>query len=137
MSRRIAREKALQALFQIDLAKSEIIDAVEYVIEDSKLSIEAKRFARELVYGTVEHREECDRYISKYAKEWQLDRLVNVDRNILRLAIFEIMYRDEIPFKVSINEAIELAKIFSGEQSGKFVNGLLDFFGKDMGIDKE
>lgn len=126
MSRRVAREKALQAIFQVDLVNAKPEKAVQYVIEESELDSEDKQFARDLVYGTLEHMAEFDRYISQYAEQWELDRMANVDRNILRLALFEMKYRDEIPYKVSINEAIELAKVFSGEQSGKFVNGLLD-----------
>jgi transcription antitermination factor NusB len=75
--------------------------------------------------GTVENLAEIDRIIAAYSKDWQLDRLARVDRNIMRLAVYEILYREDIPAGVSVNEAVELAKIFGGEDSGRFVNGIL------------
>jgi len=83
-------------------------------------------FADPLIRGTLEHRNEADEVIKKHAKNWELHRMAAVDRNILRLAIYEMLHRDDIPPVVSINEAVDVAKKFSTQDSGKFVNGILD-----------
>ena len=83
-------------------------------------------FADPLIRGTLEHRDEADDVIKKHAKNWELHRIAAVDRNILRLAIYEMLHRDDIPPVVSINEAVDIAKKFSTQDSGKFVNGILD-----------
>jgi N utilization substance protein B len=83
-------------------------------------------FAEPLIRGAIEHRNEVDEQIKKYAKNWELHRIAAVDRNILRLAIYEMLYREDIPPVVSINEAVDIAKKFSTQDSGKFVNGILD-----------
>ena len=83
-------------------------------------------FAEPLIRGTLEHRDEADALIKKHAKNWDLHRIAAVDRNILRLAIYEMLHRDDIPPVVSINEAVDIAKKFSTQDSGKFVNGILD-----------
>lgn len=83
-------------------------------------------FAEPLIRGVIEHRQQCDDQIQKYAKNWDLHRMATVDRNILRLAIYEMLHRQDIPPVVSINEAVDIAKKFSTQDSGKFVNGILD-----------
>jgi transcription antitermination protein NusB len=83
-------------------------------------------FADPLIRGTLEHRDECDAVIKKHAKNWDLHRIATVDRNVMRLAIFEMLHREDIPPVVSINEAVDIAKKFSTGDSGKFVNGILD-----------
>lgn len=83
-------------------------------------------FAEPLIRGALEHRDEADEIIKKHAKNWELHRIAAVDRNILRLAIYEMLHRDDIPPVVSINEAVDIAKKFSTQDSGKFVNGILD-----------
>ena len=83
-------------------------------------------FAEPLIRGTVEHRNEIDEHIKNHAKNWELHRMAVVDRNILRLAIYEMLHRADIPPVVSINEAVDIAKKFSTQDSGKFVNGILD-----------
>ena len=85
-----------------------------------------REFADPLIRGTLEHRDEADEVIKKHAKNWELHRIAAVDRNILRLAIYEMLHRDDIPPVVSINEAVDIAKKFSTQDSGKFVNGILD-----------
>lgn len=128
MSRRLARETALQVLFQRDLT-SEQLDitetvqrwAGEFAIPEASIV-----FAQELVNGTITHGEEIDKKISSFAQDWTIDRMANVDRNVMRLATYEILFRPDIPGRVSLNEAIELAKRFGGEESAKFVNGILD-----------
>jgi len=128
LSRRLARETALQVLFQRDLTKepletAEIIErwATEFVVPEASRS-----FTQGLVDGTIAHQEEIDQVITSFAQDWTLSRMANVDRNVMRLATYEILFCPDIPGRVSLNEAIELAKRFGGEESAKFVNGILD-----------
>lgn len=90
-------------------------------------------FVKNLVRGVMDNLPEIDKYISKYATEWPLEQITIVDRNILRIGVFELVFDKEIPAKVAINEAIEIAKTFGGESSGKFVNGVLGAIYKDVG----
>ncbi|ABO49604.1 NusB antitermination factor [Desulforamulus reducens MI-1] len=125
MGRRQARETALQVLFQIDLGKTEPDLALNNTAEEFGAGPQEIEFARQLVMGTLEHIEEIDAMIGKVSKEWQLNRMANVDRNIMRLAIFEMNYRADIPKSVSVNEALELSKIFGTPDSVRFINGIL------------
>lgn len=127
--RTIAREYALQILYQIDITRDDYdVSLVSFWQGHSEENIEEdiKNFTGELVKGTIDNLQAIDANIARYAANWQLKRMAVVDRNILRLASFELMFRDDIPLKVSINEAIELAKRYSGLEAGKFVNGILD-----------
>ncbi|GAW94168.1 transcription antitermination factor NusB [Calderihabitans maritimus] len=126
MSRRVAREKALQILFQIDVGRANPEFATEYILEESTLEEQDAAFTRQVVKGTLENISTIDELIESHSQDWDLARLANVDRNILRLGVYELLYRDDIPPSVSINEAVELAKIFGTEESSKFVNGILD-----------
>lgn len=126
MGRRLLREKVLQILFQIDVGKIVPEKAMAYVLEEEKLSHKDLEFARSLVLGTLNHLKHIDDIISRHAKEWHLNRMANVDRSLLRMAVYEMLYEPTIPVGVSINEAIELAKVFGTEESGSFVNGVLD-----------
>jgi len=128
LSRRLARETALQVLFQRDLTKetlitAEIVDcwAAEFVVPEV-----SRPFAQGLVDGTIAHQKEIDQTIASFAQDWTISRMANVDRNVMRLATYEILFCPDIPGRVSLNEAIELAKRFGGEESAKFVNGILD-----------
>ncbi|MDA5107000.1 transcription antitermination factor NusB [Brevibacillus sp. LEMMJ03] len=125
MKRRTAREKAVQCLFQIDMADVQVEDALNLVMEDSE---EDPSYLRYLVEGTLKHQQEVDAEIRKFLRGWQLERIANVDRAILRLAFFEIMYEPDVPDKVVMNEAIEIAKLFSDEQSHRYINGVLSSF---------
>lgn len=125
MSRRQARETALQVMFAVDVGDIEIDQAFTYVVEEFKTSAKAQKFARELVEGALKHKQELDTQIAQLAKGWDFKRLAAVDRNIMRLALYEILYCKEIPPVVSVNEAVEMAKIFGGEKSNRFVNGIL------------
>lgn len=125
MGRRQARETALQALFQIDVGKNQPEFALQNTAEEFGAGPQELEFARQLVTGTLEQMDKIDHIISSVSKEWQLSRMANVDRNILRLALYEMMFREDIPNNVSVNEAVELAKIFGGPDSSKFVNGIL------------
>jgi N utilization substance protein B len=139
-SRRRAREYALQMLFQWDIGK----DSPETVTElfwgnrerhpQSPEDEPLRGFANELFAGTVAAVEEIDRLIRQHAEHWRLERMPAVDRNILRLAIYEILYRRETPPAVAINEAMEIARKFSEEESVAFINGLLDSIRKDVEI---
>ncbi|MDP4160996.1 MAG: transcription antitermination factor NusB [Bacillota bacterium] len=128
MSRRLARETALQVLFQRDLAKEPMITSEEVQRWAQEFGVpEASRgFAQELVDGTLAHLAEIDQLIASLAQDWTISRMANVDRNVIRLAAYEVLFREDIPGRVSLNEAIELAKRFGGVESAKFVNGVLD-----------
>jgi len=152
--RREARERAVQFLFQYDLNRPETPESLESALDHfwesqqaaaiadekgaanwgqapelppaSAEDLAMRQFADPLIRGTLEHRDAMDEIIKKHAKNWELHRMAAVDRNILRLAIYEMLHRDDIPPVVSINEAVDIAKKFSTEDSGKFVNGILD-----------
>ncbi|MBO8176746.1 transcription antitermination factor NusB [Aeribacillus pallidus] len=121
MKRRVAREKALQALFQVDVGQVNAEEALQNVIQKEK----ADEYLKQLLFGTVNHLQEIDEVIKQHLEKWSFDRLAKVDRNILRLAVYEMKYIEDVPVNVSINEAVELAKIFGDERSNKFVNGVL------------
>ena len=121
MKRRTAREKALQALFQIDVSNTEPSLAIEHVLEGEPSDDYLKR----LVLGVVEQKAEIDNLIIGNLEKWTLDRLATVDRNLLRMAAFELKFCQEIPGNVILDEAIEIAKIYGDDQSSKFINGVL------------
>ncbi|WP_324717601.1 transcription antitermination factor NusB [Carboxydochorda subterranea] len=125
MSRRLAREVALRVLFQVDVGKANWQAALERSLKEVPLSPVQQEFGRQLVEGVINHQQEIDRLISRFAIDWTLDRMANVDRNVMRIALFEILYLKDIPPSVSINEAVELAKKYGDQDSGKFVNGIL------------
>jgi N utilization substance protein B len=124
-SRRLSRELALRALFQVDVVGAAPEDAVETVSDVERYSEDTLAFARELVLGTSMHADELDAAIQKHAHGWTLSRMANVDRNIIRLAMYELLYLTDIPASVTIDEAVELAKKYSTAESGRFVNGVL------------
>ncbi|HLL04978.1 MAG TPA: transcription antitermination factor NusB [Myxococcaceae bacterium] len=129
-ARRTGRERALQALYQLEMAPGTPAEALASAwsasAEDGKPDPDAVRFAQELVDGVRAHQAEIDELIEKHSHNWRLDRMSRIDRNVLRLGVFELKYRPDIPKKVSINEAVELGKNFGTEESSAFVNGLLD-----------
>ncbi|KGA97900.1 transcription antitermination protein NusB [Alkalihalobacillus alcalophilus ATCC 27647 = CGMCC 1.3604] len=122
MNRRVARLRAAQALYQMDVAQSEPNEALESVLDTGE---EASGFLKDLIFGTVEHKAELDTIISANLVGWTIERMGHVDRAITRMALYEMQYIDDIPKNVTFNEAIELAKAFGGEESGKFINGVL------------
>ena len=128
--RRAAREQALKWLYEVDVGKTRVEEALAQT--ESGLGEEGLAFARELLQGTVANVKEIDAIIARYAKDWSLDRMPAVDRNVLRLAIFEIMHLPEIPHGVSADEAVELAKRYSTAESSKFVNGVLGSLLRDL-----
>ena len=124
-----AREYVLQMLYQVDITQGNWQEVLENFCASSDrqdLSGELKDFSSGLLSGVLDHLQEIDKKISKYAANWQLERMAFVDRNIMRLGCFELLFRADIPPKVAINEAVELAKKYSGLESGEFVNAILD-----------
>lgn len=125
MTRRAAREEAFKIIFQIDLGKNPWKEVLSRNLRDSELSEEGKIFLKQLVEGTMTHLTEIDAEIIKYAQDWKIDRMLSTDRNILRMALYELKYFDEIPVGATINEAVELAKIYGDDDSARFINGIL------------
>jgi N utilization substance protein B len=123
--RRRARAIALQALYEIDFTGRDAGAVVGRLLGEAGLSEESGAFVRGLVEGVVRNRDEIDGNIRRFAPAWPLEQLAIIDRNILRLAIFEILFDNEVPVKVAISEAVELAKGFGSESSAKFTNGVL------------
>ena len=122
MKRRTAREKALQAIFQIEMSETAVEEAIEHVLDGEP----SDTYLEKLVKGVTQHKEEIDAALVKHLEKWSLDRLSNVDRNILRIALYELQYGSEdVPVKVAMNEAIEIAKIYGDDQSSKFINSVL------------
>jgi N utilization substance protein B len=126
-----ARECALQILYQIDITHYNHPYALNDYISNSKIAGDVRSYCERLVEGVIKDINDIDEVITRYATNWQLKRMAVVDRNILRLATFELLYLEDIPFKVTINEAVELAKKFGDEDSGKFINGVLDKISKE------
>ena len=124
--RRQARELALQFLYGYDLNRKDLDETLSDFWNVNRAPDKVRRFAGELIRGTIEQLDRVDGIIADHARNWRLDRIALVDKNILRLSIYELKFRDDIPPLVSINEAVEIAKKFSTVQSGQFVNGILD-----------
>jgi N utilization substance protein B len=124
--RRKAREIALQVLYSLNFVNIDVQKALDLFWGNFVAPQAAKEFAASLVQGTWEHREELDRLIAGCSDNWSLGRMSKVDISILRMAVFEFLYCDDIPPKVTLNEAIDLGKIFGSENSGAFINGILD-----------
>ncbi|MDF2634491.1 MAG: NusB antitermination factor [Pelosinus sp.] len=127
MSRRKAREMALQTLFQLDYNNTDKDEALEIILsEHNNIAENTKKYTMNLVSGTQEHIKEIDAIIGKISNEWKIDRMPGIDRNIARIAIYEMRFGNEtLPPNVVINEAVELAKLFGTEESSRFVNGIL------------
>lgn len=130
-ARRTGRERALQALYQLDMSGGTPADALGAAWEsvgqeNPKPEPDAVQFARDLVDGVVANLRAIDALIEQHSHNWRIDRMDRIDRSVLRLAIFELKYRPEIPCKVTLNEAVELGKTFGTEASSAFINGLLD-----------
>jgi N utilization substance protein B len=143
--RRKARERALQLLYEIDLCQktpdavlddSNFLSKLEEASGGEKGELlspqELEKFCRELVEGVTRNVREIDRLIESHSTHWKISRMALVDRNILRMAVFELLYCTDIPSSVSINEAIEIGKHFGTEESGSFINGVLDHIAKDL-----
>lgn len=123
--RRRARAVVLQVLYELDYTDHKALPALENRLEDRPLPEAAEAFARSLAIGVQTYCKYLDSIVSTLAPEWPLDQIAAVDRNVLRIAIYELLFEPEIPPKVAINEAVELAKMFGSESSPRFVNGVL------------
>ncbi len=124
--RRRAREIALQVLYQKELNCIEIEEALNLFRNNFEVLKGAMDFSERLVKGVEQHRDDLDRVIEHYSSNWKVDRMAHVDRTILRIATYELLYCDDIPPKVAINEAIDIGKKYGSEDSGAFINGVLD-----------
>lgn len=131
MSRKLARELTFKVVFSTNF-QSEVEDIenlIENLVNDNELNEEVtsedRKYIEEISFGVLKNKEKLDEQIEKYLKGWTMDRIGKTDLAILRLAVYEILYRDDIPYKVSINEAVELAKLFCDESSPAFINGVL------------
>jgi transcription antitermination protein NusB len=128
MSRKIARETAMKLIYQMDIggaSPEEIMRDFDENYEGKELGLEERVYIENCLVGTFKELQNIDTLIEKYAKEWKINRIAKVDLSIMRLSIFEIINREDIPNAVSVNEAIELAKKFGGENSSTFINGIL------------
>jgi N utilization substance protein B len=131
--RRKARELALQLLYQLDVqGEGDPQPHLDDFWLRHPVDREAREFAESLVRGTKQHEAEIDEMIARYAENWELDRMAVVDRNILRQAIYELLWAPAVPPKVAINEALEVAKKFSTQESSRFINGILDRIHKEQ-----
>ena len=147
MKRRIAREIIVQSLYQMEMNDVESAEAVEMLLQEASAENEAdvvitdeiqlKHYVVEHVNGIWEHKVAIDDILEHYLKGWQMSRLSRVDRQILRLASYEMIFADDVPAKVAVNEAIDLAKHFGTEDSGKFVNGVLGKMIQELDTIKE
>lgn len=121
MNRRTAREKAMQILFQLNMNDTSIEDAIHLFLEDR----ESNLYLETIVQGVSANKQSIDDVIEEHLENWTIDRIAIVEKTILRIAIYEMIYQEDIPVSVSINEAVELAKKFGDDKSGPFVNGVL------------
>lgn len=126
-----ARECALQILYQVDIRKDPFEKLAAEFWETQEVEPEVRNFAESIVKGAVANAKKIDETISRYASNWKLNRMAVIDRNVLRLSTYELLFCKDIPPKVSINEAVDLAKKFGDMESGKFVNGILDRINKE------
>lgn len=141
MKRRKAREYALQFLYRIDFVtqnsklkaqNSEFRDSLELFWADTnEKDANTKAFAEDIISGTIKNLKEIDSIIQKVAKRWKISRMASIDRNILRFAVYELLFRNDIPDAVTINEALEIAKRYSTSESAAFINGILDKIAKE------
>jgi N utilization substance protein B len=125
-SRRKSREYAMQMLYQWEMGGHTPYQVCSTFFLDRSAEPDVEGFARSLFEGAVEHREELDRLVREHAEHWRIERMAAVDRNILRVAVYELVHHPETPAAAVINEALEIARRFSGEDSVEFVNGILD-----------
>lgn len=124
-TRRRARRVTLETLYEYDLADHPAGEVLQRRLLDNPMENAGVKFAAQLVTGVIEHLTEIDKLIARYAPEWPLDQMAVLDRNILRVAIFEFLIQGETPVKVAINEAVELAKLYASDSAPRFINGVL------------
>ncbi len=129
MKRRTAREKALQALYQVDIVGAEVEDAMESALNGA----ESDPYFEALVTGVIEKREQLDELVRTNLENWTLERLANIDRNLLRISAYEMIHSEDVPVSVAMDEAIEIAKKFGDDQSSSFVNAVLSKIKDNLG----
>ncbi len=134
MTRRAAREEAFKIIFQIDLGRNSWNEVLSRNLKDSTLSEAGQLFLKQLVEGTMTHLTEIDAEITKYAQDWKLDRMLSTDRNILRMSLYELKFFNDIPAGATVNEAVELAKTYGDDNSGRFINGILGNIIRSSGL---
>lgn len=130
-SRRRARELSLQILFQVEFSRQKLKDVLDIFWKENHVTPEVSEYANKIVEGTLRNLKEIDSLIEGCSTNWKLSRMAAVDRNLLREATFELIYLEDIPSSVTINEAVEIAKKFGAEESPSFINGVLDKIAKD------
>jgi len=129
-----ARELAIQVLFHLEYSPGDPEEAFDLVCTHFELPSASRGFAKALVMGVQREREVLDRWIREASRNWRVERMSKVDRNILRLGAFELAHQDDIPAKVSIDEAVELGKKYGSEESGAFINGILDTISNRLAV---
>lgn len=125
------REAVFKAIFQYDFTKENIDDTLDMIMREENFDEETKETCRTFVRGIIDNLEKIDSLIKAHLLKWPFNRLSSVDRNVLRLGVYELLFEDDIPVEVTLNEAIEIAKKYGSEKSGKFVNGILDRIAKN------
>jgi N utilization substance protein B len=136
-SRRKSRECALQLLYQMEMGGQSLQDAVSLFWQSHDADEDVRIFADQLVAGVNGHLDEIDEVLSVFSTNWKISRMASIDKNILRIAIYELIHCPDIPVKVTINEAVEIAKSFGTAESGAFVNGILDNVAKKYAAQKD
>lgn len=131
-TRRRARRVTLESLYEYDIANHPPDEIIERRVEEYPMESSGVTFATQLVHGVIEHQDEMDKLISRYAPEWPLDQMAVIDRNILRIAIYEFLIEGSTPVKVAINEAVELAKTYGSDSAPRFINGVLGTLADQM-----
>lgn len=139
MNRKKSRQCAMKILYQMSISKETVEECIQNFIENTEENIKILdlEYIREIINGVEENKSTLDEKISKYLIKWKINRLSKVDLCILRICTYEMLFKTDIPYKVAINEAIELAKEYSGSESPSFINAVLDKFVKNEGIDKK
>jgi len=132
VSRRQARDLALQVLFQVDLTAQTLDQAFQGTVEFHNLDPDHYQFGLELAQGVLEHRSELDEAAADLSKDWSVSRMPVIDRNLIRMGLYEIKYCPDIPHNVSINEVLELGKLYGTDNTVRFINGILGNYVKDM-----
>ncbi len=124
-TRRRARRVTLETLYEYDIVNHDPAEVLEQRLEANPMERAGVEFAEQLIHGVVAYQEQMDTLIARFAPEWPLDQMAVIDRNVLRIAIYEFLVTDETPVKVAINEAVELAKVYGSDSAPRFINGVL------------
>lgn len=137
MSRRRAREAGVIVLFEVDIGRAKVREAFERTMNEWNITGSDREFAESLVFGVHLKQETIDKIIADLSRDWRIERMSGVDRNAMRVALYELLFRDDIPPNVAINEAIEFVKRYGGEESPRFVNGILGKVVESLAVYRE